>query len=521
MKTLTKYLTKIILGMFLILNLFSYASAEMKISRERDAEIRKIIDIYQVRLDIKKDRPIADYIDNFKSQICSASDLSDKNININKYIKEVKGVGRSFSIKCDMSGKTYLDMTDYEKNQIKQYPKLQIERDIQDLSSGLASLQEAQRGSGLVIEKTTGGYLWTFDGKYFPGDIAFEKFLARFYGAENVKDSKFLILDPSDFKETQITQVKTTDNGFLDTRVDAVENSQSCIPLKNNFKFKTNNKTYKSNDKNSNGEVTKLQNYLYANGYLKVKGNGNYGPATVQAVKDFQKVNNLIVTGVVGEVSRNKINEGACITVLPFEKKVTNSYEVKKIAEENKKNDRVEIELKEVGKKSFKNKQELSSLIKEIEADLLKRSKNGDCEKEKEACDMDNKIIKSLKDNCINLDDNKVEECVLGVIMSVGLAGTISKQKEELKEAAKSKENYIAYLTKSGLDFKDGSCDFDSNITSGHEAYGYTETCSNKRKSYVFSKEVNSQKVSISRDEYVDYMYNLFVKSLPKLLESY
>ncbi len=80
----------------------------------------------------------------------------------------------------------------------------------------------------------------------------------------------------------------------------------SCLDLKFNMK-------YKSNDKRAKGEVSKLQNFLAQNGHLVgVTANGNYGPATIKAVKDFQKANNLIVTGVVGNVTRGKVNELSC-----------------------------------------------------------------------------------------------------------------------------------------------------------------------------------------------------------------
>ena len=85
--------------------------------------------------------------------------------------------------------------------------------------------------------------------------------------------------------------------------------SNSCLDLKFNMKSK-------SRDINTKGEVTKLQNFLISNGYLvEVNANGNYGPATVRAVKDFQEANNLIVTGIAGKVTREKVGEVSCIII--------------------------------------------------------------------------------------------------------------------------------------------------------------------------------------------------------------
>lgn len=67
---------------------------------------------------------------------------------------------------------------------------------------------------------------------------------------------------------------------------------------------------------NSSGdEVTELQEYLIKNNYLKAKANGNYGPATEKAVKDFQKKNKIKITGQIGPVSRGVINKNKNITI--------------------------------------------------------------------------------------------------------------------------------------------------------------------------------------------------------------
>jgi spore germination protein YaaH len=54
-------------------------------------------------------------------------------------------------------------------------------------------------------------------------------------------------------------------------------------------------------------DVTKLQNILIKKGYLKVKANGVFGPATRTAVKVWQKAVGLPATGFFGPMSRAKI----------------------------------------------------------------------------------------------------------------------------------------------------------------------------------------------------------------------
>lgn len=63
-----------------------------------------------------------------------------------------------------------------------------------------------------------------------------------------------------------------------------------------------------SSDEVTNGEVSKLQNFLYPK-YLKVTSNGYFGFKTQQAVKDFQKANGLSAVGQVGVMTRAKIKE--------------------------------------------------------------------------------------------------------------------------------------------------------------------------------------------------------------------
>lgn len=70
---------------------------------------------------------------------------------------------------------------------------------------------------------------------------------------------------------------------------------------------------------NSSGlSVIELQEFLIKNNYLKAKANGNYGPATTKAVKDFQKKNKISQTGTFGPMTRAAAKkEAKNITNLP------------------------------------------------------------------------------------------------------------------------------------------------------------------------------------------------------------
>lgn len=61
-----------------------------------------------------------------------------------------------------------------------------------------------------------------------------------------------------------------------------------------------------------NNDVSVLQNMLAHAGYLFVQPNGYFGPSTKAAVKRFQNENGVPATGIVGEATRNAINERLC-----------------------------------------------------------------------------------------------------------------------------------------------------------------------------------------------------------------
>lgn len=61
-----------------------------------------------------------------------------------------------------------------------------------------------------------------------------------------------------------------------------------------------------------NNDVYTLQQMLAQTGYLNVSPNGYFGPSTILAVKRFQRDNGISQTGVVGESTRNAVNERLC-----------------------------------------------------------------------------------------------------------------------------------------------------------------------------------------------------------------
>ncbi|MBP9803160.1 MAG: peptidoglycan-binding protein, partial [Candidatus Pacebacteria bacterium] len=83
--------------------------------------------------------------------------------------------------------------------------------------------------------------------------------------------------------------------------------SGTCTDLQNNLKFG-------DKDINKNGEVTLLQKYLRANGYLTISPSGYFGSSTFKAVIEFQKANSLKPAfGYVGSLTREKIKVLSCV----------------------------------------------------------------------------------------------------------------------------------------------------------------------------------------------------------------
>lgn len=61
----------------------------------------------------------------------------------------------------------------------------------------------------------------------------------------------------------------------------------------------------------NNNQVLELQNFLKDRGYLKAAPNGNFGPATLSAVKALQKANGLPQVGQVGPATRAIVNKSS------------------------------------------------------------------------------------------------------------------------------------------------------------------------------------------------------------------
>ncbi len=88
---------------------------------------------------------------------------------------------------------------------------------------------------------------------------------------------------------------------------DTDNDNNSCVELSNNMRYRTRDITV-------NNEVSDLQDYLIAEGYMSGSTTGFFGVATQKAVKSFQSANGLINSGYVGPVTRAKIKALSCDT---------------------------------------------------------------------------------------------------------------------------------------------------------------------------------------------------------------
>ncbi len=90
----------------------------------------------------------------------------------------------------------------------------------------------------------------------------------------------------------------------------------SCVNLAVNMRYeKSYSRTGRTmTDANTGGAVTLLQNFLSAKGYLKATPNGQFGPATRDAVSAFQAEYNIPANpkGYVGPMTREKIRDVSC-----------------------------------------------------------------------------------------------------------------------------------------------------------------------------------------------------------------
>jgi len=81
--------------------------------------------------------------------------------------------------------------------------------------------------------------------------------------------------------------------------------TNTCLTLQNNM-------GYRAQDISTNGEVSILQDFLSAQGYLTSSPTGFFGLLTVNAVKNFQSSVGLSQTGYVGPLTRGKIHDATC-----------------------------------------------------------------------------------------------------------------------------------------------------------------------------------------------------------------
>jgi peptidoglycan hydrolase-like protein with peptidoglycan-binding domain len=83
-------------------------------------------------------------------------------------------------------------------------------------------------------------------------------------------------------------------------------NTSGIVAGATKFKF-INNMSYGSR---LDPDVTELHKFLIAKGLLQIKApTGWFGPLTRAAVKKYQKAKQLPETGVVGDMTRNALNQ--------------------------------------------------------------------------------------------------------------------------------------------------------------------------------------------------------------------
>ena len=87
--------------------------------------------------------------------------------------------------------------------------------------------------------------------------------------------------------------------------VDTSGQASSCVDLSNNLR-------YRMRDANTNNEVSDLQDFLNAEGFLSSEATGFFGSATLKAVKAYQSSIGLSPTGYVGPLTRANIKTVTC-----------------------------------------------------------------------------------------------------------------------------------------------------------------------------------------------------------------
>jgi len=114
--------------------------------------------------------------------------------------------------------------------------------------------------------------------------------------------------------QTPVAQADTSH--YAQAKVDARASSSaswkhaelSCTTLEHKLRLG-------SRDRNTDGEVSELQAFLRAEGYLKSQTTGFFGFATLRALWNFQAAEGLKATGVVNAATQDKIEAVSCDTI--------------------------------------------------------------------------------------------------------------------------------------------------------------------------------------------------------------
>lgn len=90
-----------------------------------------------------------------------------------------------------------------------------------------------------------------------------------------------------------------------DTSASWTKAESSCTTLEHSLSFG-------SQDRNTDKEVSELQAFLRAEGYLRSQPTGFFGLSTLRAVREFQSAEGIRVTGTVNDETRTKIEAVSC-----------------------------------------------------------------------------------------------------------------------------------------------------------------------------------------------------------------
>lgn len=144
-------------------------------------------------------------------------------------------------------------------------------------------------------------------GKYPDCKIAICDYAAPQEGCTYVPGPNYNSLNQCGMILQCVDDVKVCPAGTTGTYPNCVQNPiSSCVELSNNL-------ILTDKDANKNGEVTKLQNFLITQGYLKESATGYFGVATLAGVIKFQKAKDINpAVGVVASLTRAKIKALTC-----------------------------------------------------------------------------------------------------------------------------------------------------------------------------------------------------------------